>query len=363
LPRLLQAALMAAPLLFLLVDFLRVPVLLNGCAGDRGDVTLRALMQTQAATKGTFRGHEVLVSLDAIQDSHYLNFIKSKPTALVIAVDHEDPSNPYWGGLARAVLRKFDAISPADAATLRSIVVGRDPDTGHVLSQPLHISSDNFAAFPVDRLYIVGVKALGSGEEPAKKQQAEILQDGLTAAMKQADQDHIANLIIPCIGVDPNDQKTLQAREFFPLVFASLQPSRYPTNVYLSVYLDWSDLYRSDALKSIQSSWTEACENSRKESILMHERLRLLVAALFVCLIASSRHVKITLKNFLIIAAGFLGIGYGAMESANFFVQGWDAGYRLAVNMALLFFLAAIFPFLSKWNPNEIFDKKQAGTP
>jgi hypothetical protein len=345
--------------LYLTVDLVQFPVVLNGCHGANDAITLRTIVEKRDVSKGSYLGHEFYVSLDAIQDSDYLNFVKGGPTALIIGIDHSDPSQPSWGGLTRAVLRKLDKLSSTDAAALRKVVVGKDPDSGQIHVQRLSIPNQSVQGFPVDYLYIIGVKSVGGGDEQAKKQQAEILQNGLRAAMAKAKTGHISNLIIPCVGVDPNDQKTLQFREWFPQLFAATETSRTPARIYLSIYQDWSDEYRSNALRSLEDAWAEACSTLRKQSVLVREQLRLILVGAFICLLVSSLHVAMTVKNFLIISTAFTGLGFGAFQALNPFIQGWDAGYRLLATTLALLFLAVAFPYISKWNPRELFDKRR----
>lgn len=355
---LLPFLLIISPLLFLTVDFVRVPVLLNECTTSKTPITIRSLFQIQAAVKGTIQGHQIYASLDSIEDSHYLGFVKTHPTALVLGVDHENPSKPLWGGLIRAALRKLDVLSPSDAAALRAVIAGTEPVSGKLVSLALHIPPEAMASFPVDRLYIIGIKSRIGDSGQGKDQQLATLRSGMTALMKEADKDRIENLIVPSVGVDPSDDQTTRYNEYFPAVLKSLQPTGWPARIYLSLYQDLAGSYGEPELNAIQDSWKDVCDEAGRTSVLVRESLRLTLVALFVCLVVSSMHIEITVKNFLIIAAAFSGLVVGAMQSVNFFIQDWDTAHRLFVYVGLLLFLAITFPFLSKWNPGEIFGNK-----
>ncbi|HEV1993909.1 MAG TPA: hypothetical protein VGR03_06240 [Candidatus Acidoferrum sp.] len=348
----------AAPILFLVVDFCRIPVLLSGCQGGKEEITLRTLVEKQTALLGSYLGHRFYVSLDAIQDSQYLHFLKTAPTALVIGIDHDKPSEPSWGGLTRAVLRKFDEISLEDAAMLRSVVLGSDPVSGHLLAKPLGIPSARFGGFPVNFLYIVGIKSRGDGSGPAKKQQADTLKSGLQDVMAQAKRDKIENLILPCVSVDPRDPATLQYHEYFPLVFIVSEPAWRPNSIYLSLYQDWDDTSRSAALRALQTSWTETCANAGKQSLFVREVLRLMLLTLVVCLVVSSLYVAISVKNFLIISCSFVALGSGALALLSPFVENWNSSARFGAHVTLLVALAVLFPLLPRFNPKEIFGKR-----
>jgi peptidoglycan/LPS O-acetylase OafA/YrhL len=93
--------------------------------------------------------------------------------------------------------------------------------------------------------------------------------------------------------------------------------------------------------------------------VLVREELRLILVGAFVCLLASSLHVPITIKNFLIISTAFVGLGFGMLHSLRPFSEDWDAKSRLLVGAVGLLFLALAFPYIPKWNPRELFDKSQ----
>ena len=361
LKRTVPAVLIAVPLLYLLVDLARTPVLLNGCRGTNDGITLQTLVDKQAVSKGSYMGHTFYVSLDSIQDSHYLDFVKWEPTALVIGVDRGDPSQRYSGPLPRAVEGKLATLSPADAKAFRRIVEGGEPSLGYLKPQPLQIPERSKESFPVDYLYIVGIRAVGNGDVQAKEQQGQIFQKGIRRAMEEARKDRVSNLIIPFVGVDPENQKTLQFGEWFSRVFAATEMTSVPPKIYLSMFHGWRGDYRGKALIGLHEAWAEACSASSKESVLVREELRLVLVGIFICLLVSSLHVAMTIKNFLIISAAFAGLGFGAFQLLHPFVQDWNPDYRLIAAAAVLLFLAVAFPYLPKMNPKDLFDKRDNG--
>jgi len=354
------AVLIALPLVYLAVDFIQFPVILNGCRTRNDEITLQEIVDKGDILKGSYLGHDFYVSLDAVEDSGYLNFIKGGPTALVIGIDHTNASEVSLGPLTLAVLGKLENLSPTDAAGLKKVVGGSDPGPRQVYTQRLYIPHQDIPNFPVDYLYVIGAKFQGSGDPQAKKEQAEILQSGLRAAMGKAGRDQIFNLIVPCVGVDPRDPTTLQYWEWFPQLFAAIEPSRRPVRIYLSVYKSLGDIYRLSALTSLHDAWAEACGTSRKQSALVREELRLILVGAFICLLVSSLHVAMTLKNFLIISAAFAGLGFGLLRSLHPFIQDWDADYRLFAASVGVIFLAVAFPYIPRWNPRELFDSKDS---
>jgi hypothetical protein len=357
LKRLVAAFLILFPILLLAWDFMRVPVLFTGCSGKNPDVTTQTLVGEQSAVYGHYMGHSFHVSMDSVQDSTYLSFLEAGPTAMVIAIDHEDPDNPIWGGFFRTVLRKLEILSPADATTLRDVSTGTQPQSMHLLPLPMHIPAAMFGQFPVNRLYVVGIKSHGTQDNDGRKQQLDILENDLKAVMSQARNDGISNLIVPCIGVDPGDSATPEFKEFFPLVFAASDPVRGPQNIYISLYRDWNDPARRGARVALRSAWTDACSASARGSVFVREELRLVLAAIFICLLVSSLHVEINLKNFLIIACSFAGLGYASLSLAQYFIGDWSATYRLAAHVVVLGALALLFPVLPRFNPGEIFGR------
>ena len=358
LKNILPVVLVLLPLVFLLGDYLRTPVLLNGCKKSDEHISLQDLSNKQHVKLGRYRGHIVHFSLDSFRDGEYFTYLEGAPNGLVVVVDHENLSQPVWGGLTRKVLDKLDTVSASDAAALRAVISGTEPQSGHAKSLSLHLPQGARSAFPIDDLYILGIRARGASDGKDRKQQIDILQHGLNEAVDHAGRDGIANLIVPNIGVDPGDPATLRAADLYPIVFAAAaQPGR-PHDLYISIYHGWALADQAAAIDAVQSAWDEACRALQSDTYLVNEQVRLVVATLFVCLLVCSRHVPISLKNWLIITAAFIGLGLGAWATMELFIKDWHPGSRCIAHAALLLVLAVLFPFLPKMNPENIFDPK-----
>ena len=355
--RFFESCLMALPLIYLVADFIHVPVILNQCAAYGGQITLRQLVESQRVPLGSYIGHEFSVSLDAIGEEKYLDYLKDGPTALAVGIDHDDPGRPVWGAPIRAVLAKLDSHSPVDAAELRKVITGAEPSSGHMIVMTL----PGFESLPVSYLYVLGIKAIDNGDGTSKQRQTEFFRSALKEVMIDAQDRGIANLVIPTIGVDPKDGKTLQFADIFPAIMESAELGRKPKEIQLSIFQNWPDDYRSSALDAVRRAWAGICSAAGDQSLLVRESLRLTMVALFICLMVSSAHVAITLKNFAIITVAFVGAAFGATEVLSPFLTGWGAAYRLAITVAVLAFLALAFPYLPQWNPQDIFDRKRHG--
>jgi len=354
----LPVLLILLPLVFLLVDYLRTPVWLNGCEKSDDQVSLQDLSNLQRVKLGRYRGHILHLSLDSFRDTEYLSYLGGASTGLVIDVDHENPSQAVWGGLTRKVLEKLDTVSSTDAKALRGVISGSQPLSGHAMSLSLHIPGAAQSAFPVDYLYVAAIRARGASDGTDHKPQIEILQHGLNQVFDQAARDGIANLIIPNIGVDPGDPATLRSSDLYPIVFASAAQLGRPRDLYISIYHGWSVPDQMAAIDAVKNAWDEACRALQSDTYLVNEQIRLVVAALFVCLLVCYRHVPISLKNWLIITASFIGLGFGALATEELFVKDWHPGSRCLAHAVLLLVLAALFPFLPKMNPQNVFDPK-----
>jgi hypothetical protein len=351
--------LILVPLGFLVVDYIRMPVLFNGCTQVDGKASLVELSNLQLIQLGRYRGHMLHFSLDSSGDGRYFAYVQGSPNALVLAIDHQNRSQAIWGGLTRNVLeQKLDPLSPDDAKALRGIISGAEPATGFVRALTLHLPPNARSAFPVDFLYVVAIRARGALGGADRQQQLDILKHGLNEVMAQAGRDKIANLIIPNIGVDPNDPQTLPIADMDRLVLASAAQFGPPRDLYVSIYHGWSARDQAVAIGAITSAWDEACRALQSDPYLVNEILRLVVAALFVCLLVSSRYVAISLKNWLIISASFVGLGFGALTTEDLFVKAWQPASRCVAHLLLLLILAVLFPFLPKMNPQNVFDPK-----
>lgn len=265
---LLGSVLFAIPLVALALDCVNLPLFVNRCTA-RQFPGMRPLVDRRFQPLGSLSGRQVYVALDSVLDSDFLGYLEGSPNAVVIDIDHENPRAPIWGGLTRSVLIKVsDASSDeaqqflglgcgalrqgsltVDGQQLLRAVCGAEPALGGVVEVELHNHSSGSKGFPVDRLYVIGIKSQRSAGEQRSSQ--EYARRAFHDVMTRAAHAKITNLVVPCVGVDPGDPATMRFDEYFPLVLGALANSTKPRNIYLSLYQGWPDSYRGEALTSV----------------------------------------------------------------------------------------------------------------
>jgi hypothetical protein len=78
------------------------------------DVGVVALLKHDDVALGSFRGHEIHVSMDSISYPKYLSQLKTDNNDLVVSVYIDEDRTIVEASLLRAILSKLQAISPQD---------------------------------------------------------------------------------------------------------------------------------------------------------------------------------------------------------------------------------------------------------
>jgi hypothetical protein len=167
-----------------------------------GAASISDILKTDVYPLGMFRGHHLLVSIDDIADPNYLSHIKGARTALVVsAFVDEDSGNPAtFGALDRAVLAKLQSISPEDYLHFMDIQDKlRGYKSGRVISINLGLSKEAYLKFPIDLILIV---ALPYGQKMESN-----LNGGVIKAISAANDQSIANIVVPLIGMKFENSK------------------------------------------------------------------------------------------------------------------------------------------------------------
>ena len=347
----LSVLLILVPLIFLGLDYRHTPVLLSGCIPAHDKITPRELVKHEYGTQGTYKGHHVYLSLDDIYGQQYLSYVKHRPIALVIAMNHEykdaKGKNDPMGPMTTKIWETLSRLSPQDGRELGDIARGSEPALGWM--KPFPLSLKNADAFPVSYLYIVGVRFLSPIDDGPKRQ----LEHALKEVIAQAGRDGIASLIVPNVAVPENDPSLADLHE---ILFTEASPIGRPPEIYLSVFDKWN---KQLAIDAVESAWQDACDAlPPSEPYLVEEEPRLIAASLFVCLFVCAWFVPMTVKNWFIITIFFIGMGVGALAVTGLLKDYYSAEARTGIQAIVLLVLALLFPVLSKWNPSNVFDSK-----
>jgi hypothetical protein len=336
------------PVLILIIDYKSFPVVFETYSESKtADITY--LLTNNNQSLGRFKGHQLSVSLDDIRGSQFLNYLKEKPNALVVSV-YSDEEDFVSGPLLRAALYQLQKLSPNDH---RKIVdrLGRKGGlrTGEVIQFPLALTAEKYKEFPVDVLFVL-VFPSGNLEE-------EDLGAGIKSVFDLAQQQKVTNLVLPCLGVNWEDQPKMSFSEFFKVVFANLSASNRPLHLYLSLYRQWPSYLLEQAIAGLNGSWEADIQKPSPPGPSIYRRdFRLTLAFLTLCIFVCSFFARLTVVSFLAIGMTFIGISLAGNSLMDFIAQGYPA-LRIFLQIAILIVLAFGFPFIVTWDISRIFKR------
>jgi hypothetical protein len=344
----------ALPVIVLLTDFWMYPALYETHVSQQ-DASLTAILAQHRVLLGRFKQHRLLVSIDDIQDPAFLGYLNKRPTALLVSGFAEkdmDRDSVRFGELQRSVLAKLKSVSQSDSIALTESFFGIvGSSEGQVLDLPLHIPVDRYARFPVDHVMTMSLRIFRPN-----------LSMGFSSAVTVAQHARIANLVVPSLAIKwpasgYGDLKDMGPRHLYDEFFQGITPSRWPENIYLSIYGRWPTYQLEDVVQALNAAWHKSVENLDFATSLYRPDFRLTVFFLEVCLISCSFFLTWSLKNAAIVITSYVGLSLGIGKWVDFVIQ-TDPDLKLILKLSILAVLAVGFPFVINWNPKDLFDGK-----
>jgi hypothetical protein len=342
-----------APIIILAVDFYRYPMLFSKYT-PQGAGNINEVLRNGSVPLGNFRGHQVFASIGEISDPQFLYFIRSGTTGLVVSayVETVKGQSTVQGALQGAVMGRVQSVSKAKAVTLADHFSNLTaPSSWDVSDFPLDLSDAEHQVFPINRVLVVAL--------PIGRADAAELKKALVRTMIASQDAHIANLVVPplTVRIAEHAKESLSFSDFFQTFFSAIPIADYPDRLYLSLDQSWPTSELQSAMESLNEAWRQIVTDEQGDYILYRHDLRLIMAALIVCLIVCSFSVKYTLKNFLIISLAFIGLSLGADKWVTPLVVGSNANALLEVQAVVLLIMALAFPLIVTWNPKNVFDR------
>jgi len=346
-----RAIFVTIPALVLVVDYLFFPVILETYRPVEA-ANITHLLTRQVEWLGTYKGHQVSLSLDDLSQPEFLSYLKEKKNALVVSVFHDEKAPFAMGALMRAVLEKLKEVSPSDHRKLIDRLQKSDGiKPGEVIPFPLDLPRDKYAQFPLSFLFILVFEHGNVDTDDLTK--------GIKSVLDAARQQSMSNVILPCVGVNSDSRDSAKFDEFFSSVFAAFTATDRPLNIYLSLYSEWPTFVLEEAVSGLNGSW----QTLPKESVtsLYRRDLRLTLLLLIVCVFVSSFFTRLTIANFLVITVGFAAAGTAANQALDFFAQGYPATFRSVLQILILLILALSFPFIVNLSLQKVFPNQGEG--
>jgi hypothetical protein len=230
-----MALVLALPIFLLLLDVYFHPLLVASTEST-GTADLTQIMTHGAVSLGRLRAHQIMVSIDAIDDPDYLSFLHGTPNALVISTFVDVENHVYGSGaLQSAVRRRLQQVSPRDDADLQSLLERlRGFYAGQLLTLPLHIAADKFPEFPLNYILVIAL--------PLGRPDSDDVESGLMRALQQAERLGIVNIILPALATNWKNETNnhlLSLGDLYGAMFDSINSGEYPRYIYLSLYKQW----------------------------------------------------------------------------------------------------------------------------
>jgi hypothetical protein len=344
-----RAAFVLAPCAVLLVDFLLHPVFFESHRNVR-EVGVVALLKQEDVALGTFRGHEIHVSMDSISYPKYLSRLKTDNNALVVSVYVDEDGTIVEASLLRAILSKLQAISPQDFQDVTDALSANNAIHLHLLVPfVLHIEGRNQRTLPLGYLLLVPLQ--WSKPDESKKELAIVLPQVFSFATER----RITTIILPCLGSNWENKNETSFDDFFSAFFNSVPTGTVPREVYLSFYTEWPSFYLETAVSALNASWRSSFEKEYQFPGAYRREFREIFLFLSLCLFVTSFSVRATFKNFCIISLSFCGAALGAKGVIDLLAQGQGPAGAWLVELVTFAVLAIGFRYFVMWDPKNLF--------
>jgi hypothetical protein len=348
LPRL--ALVLFAPLILLAIDFYLYPLVFSQYASQRA-ASVQDVLKNQVTFLGIFHAHKFFISVDDIFEPNYLSFISHEPNGLLISTfvsESENNKTSVGGALQSATVSQLKSVSMQDSIALQDKLSQLDRSAA-AADLALNIPKDKYQRFPIDRVFIV---ILPEGHDYLDR-----LKSGINRSLIRSQRAGLKNVVIPPLGVryDDHGVNSVALPDFFQTLFSAVPTADHPDNIYLSLYKLWPTFELEAAVQAINSVWQAAVIDEGGDYVLYRRDVRLVLIALVMCLIVCSFRVRYSVKNFLIIAISFVGLGLGANKWVEPLVAGDNYAAQLAVQVVTLIIFALAFPIIVTWNPRNLF--------
>jgi len=211
------------------------------------DVRLIEVLAGSKVLLGTRGLRNYHVSLDDIAEDWCFDFCVHTRNALVISA-YSRNNGDNDPALQRAVLSKLKSLSPEDYKEIDSVYNDDDQmQPGRIFSFELSIPKLLRTSFPIDNLIVAVYDDGSSGKVGDFK--------WVKAALQIAEKQKVDWLIVPCLGRDWRDKRSIDFQTFFHSFLREAPIGHKPASVCFSLYKQWPSFELEDAVRSLNSEW------------------------------------------------------------------------------------------------------------
>jgi hypothetical protein len=349
-----RIALALLPLVWLYLDWRTFPATFDTRVAAT-QAAVRSLLAHHPVVLGTYRAHRIDVALENVAADSFDDTVE-QPDALVISqfVSEDTADQVEIGQLARAVEAKLGSMEPRAAHGLTELLERASRrKSGDALDLGFEPGPSGVRVRPA-RIIVVTLDQGPSGAAP------EVLSKALARAFAVASQRSVATITVPCVGYNWQDNQTIDFATYFNTFFDSIPLDPSPSVIRVSLYSGWPTFALEQAVTALNASWQRRVGEVRqwRDVAFYRGELRWTLAFLSLCLIVSLGFTAPTLKAFLIVGLGYIGLVIASDGVIKFLFPGIAAGTMASVQIATRAVLAVGFPFFSRWKVEKLFERQ-----
>jgi hypothetical protein len=356
--------LISLPLLLLGIDIAISPIFLES-SGSSSGLSAALLVSKGVVYLGNFRSHRIYVSLDDISDSAYPGFVqhreedgqaawgRKRRTGTALAISIVKVEEGWTGSLLTSLLHKLAVAAPDDHDKLIDRLGLAQTETSDVLWYDFsETSSATSPSFSVDHLLLLKLH----------DQKKEIFASELQELLSLAGQEHLSELVLPCLGSDSDikGRDRLSCADTYTASFQGLGSGESPESLYFSLYKRWPDVIIAQELESLNGAWKSALAREATKygpiPILHEADVRLMLLFLSVCLLTCSFRIQLTFRNFLIICVSFIPVALELQDKLTPLIsQLFESSPAWAIKSSLLAVLSSGYLFFISFDIKNLF--------
>jgi len=211
------------------------------------------LVEQRVVKIGTIQSNKVSVAFENLAEQESLAYLgNSAPVGLVVSIfvesEQEDEPHLTEGALARAICDRVKKASPTAYEKLHKWInqLGTKKP-GDVVGLNLDLALSERAKFPIDRIIVV-VFEEGNSDEAA------FLGQSIANVFEDAKREHLAALVVPCIGYRWDEKHSLEFGDVFKPVFKALDRPGQQLQVFISLYDTWPSMVIEDAARALNQA-------------------------------------------------------------------------------------------------------------
>ena len=337
------------PLMLLAVHFYLFPYLL-GTTRDYEVPSTQNLVLNEQVSIGKYNGHAILITLGDFQNPEFLRTTRDSSAVVVSHFIELPQATTQISGAGRSILKALEQNSAVDATSyLDTLRDTANASPGDVITYQTSSPSDAL----IDAIFVIMFDKNDSAEE-----NRDSLKIGLERVFISANEMKTATIFLPTLTVDPRHDNSVGERQFFEILFDTLPQSRFPKEIWVSLYNKSPSVFLTTLLHNLRTEWNARVPPDQPWILrLFRLEFRSTLLLLSLCLFVSAARTRLNLKNSLIISIAYLGAVAATTKTVEVLLTD-QSEYVTKVVLLIIQILLAIFLYaFVYWDPKAVFSK------